>query len=207
MWVRSSRCRRRCPARSRPNFARGAQATSDPRHHAFDGPNIIPLNEPSLPIVIPSIYGLKGVGFETVHGRWADLVLEQLRGSRADGRSRQLQRSTHWSLHHADTGSRHPETRGMLDYQLSLRVPDPPEGSFDKKAAKRGKQVFRHEAGCATCHQSPNFTDVLSGPSRTVPFLHEPRRSVWSRAMRPERRQEVSDDAVTRPVAARSVLS
>src|SRR5207237_98328 len=36
----------------------------DPRHHAFDGTNIVPLNNPSLPIVIPSIYGLKGVGFE-----------------------------------------------------------------------------------------------------------------------------------------------
>ena len=37
----------------------------DPRHHAFDGTNLIPLNSPSLPIVIPSLYGLKGVGFET----------------------------------------------------------------------------------------------------------------------------------------------
>ena len=35
------------------------------RHHAFDGTNIIPLNSPSLPIVIPPIYGLRGVGFET----------------------------------------------------------------------------------------------------------------------------------------------
>ena len=40
----------------------------DPRHHAFDGTNLIPLNNPSLPIVIPSIYGLKGVGFETFTG-------------------------------------------------------------------------------------------------------------------------------------------
>src|SRR4029078_13096130 len=37
----------------------------DPRHHAFNGPSIIPLNSPSVPIVIPAIYGLKGVGFET----------------------------------------------------------------------------------------------------------------------------------------------
>jgi hypothetical protein len=29
----------------------------DPRHHAFDGTSIIPLNSPSLPIVIPPIYG------------------------------------------------------------------------------------------------------------------------------------------------------
>ena len=38
----------------------------DPRHHAFDGTNLLPLNSPSLPIVIPPIYGLKGVGFETL---------------------------------------------------------------------------------------------------------------------------------------------
>ena len=29
---------------------------------------IIPLNSPSLPIVIPPIYGLEGVGFETFTG-------------------------------------------------------------------------------------------------------------------------------------------
>ena len=37
----------------------------DPRHHAFDGTNLLSLNNPSLPIVLPPIYGLKGVGFET----------------------------------------------------------------------------------------------------------------------------------------------
>jgi hypothetical protein len=35
----------------------------DPRHHAFDGINLLSLNSPSLPIVLPPIYGLKGVGF------------------------------------------------------------------------------------------------------------------------------------------------
>ena len=40
----------------------------DPRHHAFDGVNLLPLNSPSLPVVLPPIYGLKGVGFETVTG-------------------------------------------------------------------------------------------------------------------------------------------
>ena len=34
----------------------------------FDGTNIVPLNSPSLPIVLPPIYGLKGVGFETFTG-------------------------------------------------------------------------------------------------------------------------------------------
>ena len=34
--------------------------------------------------------------------------------------------------------------------------------------------MFRDKARCAACHQSPNFTDVLSGPDPTVPFLHDP---------------------------------
>src|SRR4029453_8765332 len=62
----------------------------------------------------------------------------------------------------------------LLDYQLSLRAPKLPKGSFDPEAADRGKSLFRNEARCATCHQSPNFTDVLSGPDRSVPFLHDP---------------------------------
>src|SRR5467141_3687402 len=62
----------------------------------------------------------------------------------------------------------------ILDYQLSLSTPEPPRGSFDKDAAKRGKHLFRNEAGCATCHQGPTYTDVLSGPTPTVPFLHDP---------------------------------
>ena len=40
----------------------------DPRHHVFDGFNIRILNPVSLPVVIPPVYGLKGVGFETFTG-------------------------------------------------------------------------------------------------------------------------------------------
>ena len=146
----------------------------DPRHHAFDGTNLLSLNSPSLPIVLPPIYGLKGVGFETFSCRWTHLVLECLRGGGADGRAGHLPRSAHRSLHHADAGSRYPEAAGPLDYQLSLRTPEPPKGSFDRQAANRGKRLFRNEAGCATCHRGPHFTDVLSGPTATVPFLHDP---------------------------------
>ena len=51
---------------------------------------------------------------------------------------------------------------------------DPPAGSFNREAAKRGKRLFRGEARCATCHQSPNYKDVLGGPAQTLPFLHDP---------------------------------
>ncbi|MEI4927297.1 hypothetical protein Q8G50_32795, partial [Klebsiella pneumoniae] len=31
----------------------------DPRHHIFDGTNIIPLNSPTVPVLIPPAYGLQ----------------------------------------------------------------------------------------------------------------------------------------------------
>ena len=146
----------------------------DPRHHAFDGINLIPLHSPSLPIVIPPIYGLKGVGFETVSADgpisyWNSYVgVSQMggQGSFSDPRI---------GLSIAQTPDFvTPKLAALLDYQLSLRTPTPPKGSFNRAAANRGKRLFRHEAGCATCHQSPSFTDVLSGPISKVPFLHDP---------------------------------
>src|SRR2546428_882803 len=146
----------------------------DPRHHAFDGTNLLSLNSPSLPIVIPPIYGLKGVGFETFSADgpisyWNAYVgVGQMggHGNFIDPRIGLFITQT------PDLVT--PKLPALLGYQLSLRTPEPPEGSFNKDAARRGKRLFRNEAGCATCHQSPNFTDVLSGPTRTVPFLHDP---------------------------------
>ncbi len=146
----------------------------DPRHHAFDGTQIVPLNSPSLPIVIPPIYGLKGVGFETFTGDgpisyWNSYVgVGQMggRGSFSDPRIGLSIRQT------PDLVT--PKLAALLDYQLSLRSPKPRRGSFNRKAAERGKNLFQDQARCSTCHQSPNFTDVRSGPVRTVPFLHDP---------------------------------
>jgi cytochrome c peroxidase len=67
-----------------------------------------------------------------------------------------------------------PKLRALLEYQLTLRAPTAPRGSFDKGAARRGKHLFRNEAQCAACHRSPNFTDVLRGPKPNEPFLHDP---------------------------------
>ena len=67
-----------------------------------------------------------------------------------------------------------PKLPALLDYQLSLAAPNAPEGSFDRQAANRGRQLFRNEARCASCHAGPTYTDVLSSPQATVPVLHEP---------------------------------
>src|SRR5216684_4295257 len=44
-------------------------------------------------------------------------------------------------------------------YQLAIPAPAPPEGSFDRAAAARGKAVFEGRAKCATCHVPPLYTE------------------------------------------------
>jgi hypothetical protein len=44
-------------------------------------------------------------------------------------------------------------------YQLAIPAPTPPESSFDKAAAARGKGIFEGNARCASCHVSPLFTE------------------------------------------------
>jgi mono/diheme cytochrome c family protein len=146
----------------------------DPRHHAFDGTNIIPLNSPTLPVLIPAAYGLQGVGFETYTGDgtisyWNAYVgISQMggQGNFSDPRigltiTQRPDRVT----------SKLP---ALLDYQLGLAAPLPPSGSFDAAAARRGERLFHGKAECATCHKPPTYTDVLSGPDPAVPFLHDP---------------------------------
>jgi hypothetical protein len=146
----------------------------DPRHHAFDGMKIVSLNSPSLPIVIPSIYGLRDVGFETFTGDgpisyWNSYVgVGQMggHGSFTDDRIGLTITQTPDQVT--------PKLKPLLDYQLSLRTPNPPQGSFDRAAARRGEELFRGVAKCETCHSGRIFTDVQGGDSRKTPFLHEP---------------------------------
>ena len=146
----------------------------DPRHHAFDGMNLIPLHTPSLPIEIPSIYGLRGVGFETYTGDgpisyWNSYVgVGQMggHGTFIDPRIGLVIKQF------PDRVT--PKLDELLAYQLSLETPDPPRGTFNRSAAVRGRRLFRNEAGCASCHQGSTLTDVLSGPNRRVPLLHDP---------------------------------
>jgi hypothetical protein len=144
----------------------------DPRHHAFDGTNIIGLNTPSLPIVIPPIYGLKQVGFETFTADgpisyWNAYVGVGQMGGQGTFNDKRIGLEI---VQEPDLVT--PKLPALLAYQLSLQAPKAPKGSFDQIAAARGKQIFRNEARCATCHTGPAFTDVLSGD--TIPFLHDP---------------------------------
>ena len=146
----------------------------DPRHHAFNGTNIIPLNSTTVPVVIPPIYGLKGVGFETYTADgpisyWNSYVGVGQMGGHGNFSDPRIGLTITQS---PDLVT--PKLPALLDYQLSLKAPEAPRGSFDEAAARRGKKVFRDEAQCASCHRSPDFTDVLRGPDNRVPLLHAP---------------------------------
>jgi hypothetical protein len=158
---------------TKEEFSKWGPGKYDPRHHAFDGTNLIPLNSPSLPIVIPPIYGLKGVGFETVT---ADGPISYWNRYVGVG-----QMGGHGSFHDRRIDLRivqfpdlvGPKLPALLAYQLSLRTPEPPAGSFNRSAAERGRRVFYGEGRCASCHRGPQFTDVVSGPPRNWPVLHD----------------------------------
>jgi hypothetical protein len=158
---------------TRAEFATWGPGKYDPRHHAFDGTNLIPLNTPSLPIVIPSIYGLRGVGFETYTGDGPISYWNSYVGvGQMGGHGTFIDPRVGISIVQAPDLVT-PKLPALLDYQLGLRAPLPPRGSVDRRAAARGQILFRNEARCASCHRGPTFTDVLDGPRREVPLLHD----------------------------------
>jgi mono/diheme cytochrome c family protein len=146
----------------------------DPRDHAFDGTNIIPLNSPTLPVVIPPAYGLRGVKFETFTADgsisyWNSYVGVSQMGGHGNFNDPRI------GLAIAQKPDRvTPKLPALLDYQLSLQAPPPPAGSFDADAARRGERLFHGKAECASCHKGETYTDVLSGPNPAVPLLHAP---------------------------------
>jgi mono/diheme cytochrome c family protein len=144
----------------------------DPRHHTFDGMDIDIINEPSLPVVIPPIYGLKGVDWETYTGDghisyWNKYVGVTQMGGQGTFVDDRIDVEI---VQEPDLVE--PELADLLKYQLRLKTPRPPRGSFDHRAAARGRRVFA--SVCASCHQPPTYTDVNEGPDADTPLLHDP---------------------------------
>ncbi|RPJ27786.1 MAG: hypothetical protein EHM33_06795 [Chloroflexi bacterium] len=52
-----------------------------------------------------------------------------------------------------------PKLPALHAYQLSLLAPKPPDGSFHRRAAARGEELFEGKANCASCHVPPLFTE------------------------------------------------
>jgi len=160
--------------KTKDEFLQWGPGKYDPRHHIFDGSAIRVINEPSIPLLIPPIYGLKGVEFETVTADgpisyWNAYVGISQMGGHGTFNDPRIGVSITQT---PDLVT--PKLPALLAYELSLKAPKPDDRTFDRQAANRGRDLFRNEARCSSCHREPDFTDVLSGPSRDVPLLHSP---------------------------------
>ena len=149
----------------------------DPRLQAFDGTQFIALNRSTLPVVIPPAYGLRRVGFETFTGDgpvsyWNNYVGVSQMGGHGSFSDPRIDLTI---VQTPDLVT--PKLPALREYQFSLDAPEPPRGSYNQGAAGRGRALFVGTARCATCHRSPDFTDVVQGqsPSQTpTPRLHSP---------------------------------
>jgi cytochrome c5 len=52
-----------------------------------------------------------------------------------------------------------PKLPALHAYELSLRPPRPPRGSFDARKAALGKRIFEGKGTCSSCHVKPTFSD------------------------------------------------
>ena len=146
----------------------------DPRFRIFDGTDVIQIHNPTIPVDIPSIFGLQGVGFETFTADgpisyWNSYVAVTQMGGHGNFSDPRIGVTVTQS---PDVVT--PQLPLLLAYQLGLPAPPPPAGSFNVEAAKRGAEVFAGAGRCATCHKLPFFTDVTSGQDPNVPLLHNP---------------------------------
>ena len=125
----------------------------------------------STPLVLPPAYGLLGVDLETYTGEgpvsyWNSYVaVTQMHGQGVFIDPRLGVRI----VQTPDLVT--PKLAALRAYQLSLRTPAPPPGSYDVAAAARGRAVFEGAADCVSCHAGTILSDVNSGrlhlPSET----------------------------------------
>lgn len=125
----------------------------DPRHNV-DGL--------SKPVLIPPAYGLDGIHRITVTGDGEDIaywnryvaVLEM------GGLGTVNEPRLNLQVTRGEKDLVSSKLPALQAYQLSLKAPAAPAGSFDASAAVRGKQVFEGAGRCASCHSGPSFTDA-----------------------------------------------
>jgi hypothetical protein len=123
--------------------------------------------------LIPPAFGMAGVNLHTWTGGWGTVTywnafvanLEmQGQGTFFDAR---LNNAAQYPVAaRAGFGNKRSSTDMVTEklaalqfYQLAIPAPTPPDGSFDKDAAARGKAIFNGKAKCALCHVPPLYTE------------------------------------------------
>lgn len=125
----------------------------DPRHN-IDGL--------SKPVVIPPAFGLDGIHRITFTGDGEDIAYwnRYVAVAEMGGLGSVSEPRLNLNITHGTQDLVSGKLPALQAYQLTLKAPAPPAGSFDAAAAVRGQQVFEGAGRCATCHSGSTFTDA-----------------------------------------------
>lgn len=136
----------------------------DPRHN-MDGI--------SKPVVIPPAYGLDGIHRVTFTGDGTEISYwnRYVAVAEMGGHGSFTEPRLNLNVSHGSDDQVSGKLSALQAYQLSLKAPQAPAGSFDTAAAMRGKSVFEGAGKCVACHSGAKFTDANS-------TLHPPRDSM-----------------------------
>ena len=116
----------------------------------------------SKPVVIPPAYGLEGVNRITFTGDGTDIAYwnRYVAVTQMGGQGTMIEPRLNLNITHGTQDLVSAKLPALQAYQLSLKAPAAPAGSFDPAAAARGKLVFEGPGQCATCHSGATFTDA-----------------------------------------------
>lgn len=114
------------------------------------------------PQVIPPAYGLAGIHRITSTGDGNDIAYwnRYVGVTQMGGHGTFTEPRTGVNVSNGSDDQISSKLPALQAYQLSLKSPPPPAGSFDAAAAQRGKRLFNGTAGCAACHSGATLTDA-----------------------------------------------
>src|SRR5262245_16529864 len=112
------------------------------------------------PVLIPPIYGLADVPYETYTGDgpisyWNSYVGITQMGGIGNFFDPRIDVAVAY-----DQDLITPKLPALYEYQVSLEAPDPNPSNFEDAAVARGKALFEGAARCSTCHMGEALTDV-----------------------------------------------
>jgi mono/diheme cytochrome c family protein len=139
----------------------------DPRHNV-DGL--------SKPVVIPPAYGLDGIHRTTFTGDGEDLAYwnRYVAVAEMGGQGSVSEPRLNLNIKNGTQDLVSAKLPALQAYQLTLKAPTPPAGSFDAAASLRGKQVFEGAGKCVTCHGGSAFTDANTRLHPVADSMAEP---------------------------------
>jgi mono/diheme cytochrome c family protein len=128
------------------------------------------------PQVIPPAYGLAGIHSITSTGDGADVAYwnRYVGVTQMGGHGSFSEPRTGVNVTNGTDDQVSAKLPALQAYQLSLKAPAPPAGSFDAAAAARGRLVFNGAGNCSSCHSGTEFTDANSRLHPASEVVSEP---------------------------------